>query len=1184
MRYGVLGSLRVVEKGVEIPVPGARQQALLAALVLARGGTVSPEALVDALWEEDPPAGASATLQSYVSRLRTALGHDAVVLEPGGYRLVAHPDDLDLVRFDRLADEGTSALSGRDPVSAERLLREALELWRGTALEGLAGRPFARPEAVRLEERRLAAEEHLCTALLESGAVAEAADRLTRIVENHPLREEARRLHALALYRSNRQSDALASLADARRRLREELGLDPGRPLRELEEQLLRQDPALDPPPAAAQAPQPAPALPVSPPVIPASVLCPILVGRDAEVGVLRTALAEASRGSGGTVVLVADPGAGKSRLVREVLGRSERVLEGRAVAGPAPVPFRPLVEALQAGLRRAGRRPDVGPYQAALGRLVPEWQDPAAPLSPLPHLAEGVLRLLGGLTGNGPLALVIEDLHWADDETLAVLEYLADNLAGERLLLVLTIRADEGPAALRLVSALERRRSAQVLRLPPLTEAEVRTMVAACQPEPPAELVGALVARSHGVPLFVEELLAVADSAGSAVPTTFGQAVRARTGALTADHLRVLQAAAVLGRRFDWRLLAPITGLPDEDVLIALRAATNLQLLQGDGAEVQFRHALHRDAVLSDVFPPERSALAAAALAALRASAPDLPGDSCQQAADLAEKAGDAEAAVPLLVEAGRRAADAGALRTAELLLDRALQLASPSARTDVAELLLDILARAARCDRALDVGEQLLARLDREDDRRRSAGVLVRLAEAATAAADHETARGYLDRARPHLDDEHVRLRADLAEAECDVAERRPSAEGRAAEAARRAAALGESELETRALLLVGRCQRERDVDTAENTFALARARARAGNDPLGALRALAELGSLDLLRGAPADRVVTAAEEAEALGAVAIAGIARLHAAIAHFIRAERTAGLLRAGEAKQLAERYALPAISRGARVVEASLHALIGDLDGVEAALAGVADDDPEWTARAWGNGWAVAFLALERRGDALAALRRARTTGASVESEQSPLRPLAALLEAVDTGADMYPATPMAHWSARAPRGLMLATAAVLAGRRGDRDAAEAAYAQARHLLAPMPWYQHVSARAVAERALADRWGTPGEWLTEAETWLDAHGVPAVAGACRALRPRVAGEGLPLAGALLTPREQEVLRVLATGASNRQIAERLVLSPRTVEKHVERLLQKTATSSRTALAVLAASTYAGPRT
>jgi DNA-binding CsgD family transcriptional regulator len=246
-------------------------------------------------------------------------------------------------------------------------------------------------------------------------------------------------------------------------------------------------------------------------------------------------------------------------------------------------------------------------------------------------------------------------------------------------------------------------------------------------------------------------------------------------------------------------------------------------------------------------------------------------------------------------------------------------------------------------------------------------------------------------------------------------------------------------------------------------------------------------------------------------------------------------------------------------------------------------LDGVPDDDEEWSARAWGNAWAVAFLALERRADALAALRRARAAGAGVDTDQSPLRPLAALLEAVDSGADIYPASPAASWTGRAPRGLVLATAAVLAGRRGDRGAAEESYAQARRLLAPMPWYQHVSARVVAERALADRWGTPGEWLADAEAWLDAYGVPQVAGACRALRPRVAGAGLPLAGALLTPREQEVLHVLATGASNREIAERLVLSPRTVEKHVERLLQKTSTSSRTALAVLAAS-YAGPRT
>lgn len=1121
MLYGVLGPLLVQrDDGVHLPVHGSRRQAVLAALLAARGGAVRADALVEALWEGTPTPAAATSLQTYVSRLRTVLGPEAVVFGPGGYRLVVAGDEIDLVRFEGLSARGARALREDDPVDAQTLLREALDLWRGPAFEGFADLSLTRPEAARAEERRLTAEELLCDAELRLGRPADALDVLARLVGQHPLREEARRLHALALYRSGRQADALASLADGRRVLQDELGLDPGRPLQDLEQRILRQDPSLDLAPSpspeprsrTAAAPPPAPGPAPAWSAAPRSVLCPVLVGRAAEVAALRSAQERAGTGKGGTVVVLAPAGCGKSRLVREVLGRGDDVLPGRAVPAPVPVPFRPLVEALQAGLRRRERPPDVGPYRSALGRLVPEWHDAAVPAPPLPHLAEGVLRMLRGLTGGRPVTLLVEDLHWADEETLAVLEYLSDNLEDERLLLVLTARSEEGPKALELLHHLEVRRSATVLRLPPLDGDEVRTMVTACLGQEPADDVTSLVVdRAQGVPLFVEELLAVPGGPGPVVPASFSQAVRARTAVLLPDDLRVLQAAAVLGRRFDWRLLAPIVGASSDEVLAALRTAADLQLVQTVADELRFRHALHRDAVLADLLPPERSSLAAAALAALRAAAPGLPGATCQQAADLAEQAGDVDSAVTLLLEAGRRAADGGALRTAELLLDRALRLAPPAARTDVELLLLDVVVRAARCDRARDIGEQLLARLDRQGDRRRAAEVLVGMAEAATAAADHGVARAYLTRARPLSSDPRLRLRADLAAAECDVADRHPGAEERATDVAERARRLQEAELEERALLLVGRCRRTYDLELAEETFALVHARAVADGDPLRAVRALAELGSVDLLRGAPTDRLVRAAEEAEALGAVAIAGISRLHAAITHSMRAERQPGLQRAREARELADRYDLPVLRRGCLVAEASLHGLVGDLGAVGATVAADGpEDDSEWPARAWGNGWAVAFLSLERREEALHALRRARAAGA-VLSGQSPLRPLSALLEAVDNGADVFATTPPSYWSAVAPEGLMAATAAVLAGRRGRVREAEEHYRQARALLRPMPWYQHVSARLVAERALVDGWGDPGSWLAEAAVWLDRNGVPAVAAACRELIRGTAG-------------------------------------------------------------------------
>jgi hypothetical protein len=185
-------------------------------------------------------------------------------------------------------------------------------------------------------------------------------------------------------------------------------------------------------------------------------VLCPVLVGRDEEVRYLKAALAAAAAGHGGTIFLAGEAGIGKSRLVRETAqaarARGFAVLAGRSVAGGVPTPFRPYAEAL-ASAGRAGRLPDGGeldPFLPALGRLVPEWRRPLeAPADgSLVFLGEAVLRLLRLLSPQAGCLLVLEDLHWADGETLALLEYLADNLSAERVLCVGTLRDEDAAAA----------------------------------------------------------------------------------------------------------------------------------------------------------------------------------------------------------------------------------------------------------------------------------------------------------------------------------------------------------------------------------------------------------------------------------------------------------------------------------------------------------------------------------------------------------------------------------------------------------------------------------------------------------------------------------------------------------------------------------------------------------------
>ena len=428
-------------------------------------------------------------------------------------------------------------------------------------------------------------------------------------------------------------------------------------------------------------------------------VLCPVLVGRDEETGHLQAALTAAQAGHGGTVLLTGEAGIGKSRLVRELARAAGAdgftVLTGRAVAGGVPTPFRPFAEALvSAG--RAGRLPvsaELDPFRPALGRLVPEWRQPqaAAGDESLVYLGEAVLRLLRVLSPDTGCLLVLEDLHWADRETLALLEYLADNLSAERVLCAGTLRDEEGGEAAVLAAALEARGSAAVLPLARLDPAAMARMAAACvgAAQLPDTIQSFVAGQAEGIPFLVEEVLAgligegalterdgswhAADLVTAAVPATFADAVRRRLDAVDADSRQVLGAAAVLGRRFDWALLSPVTGMADAAVVAALRRGVGLQLVAADRESFRFRHALTHEAVLAALLPPERALLAGRALAAVEAAHPGVPGAWCMLAADLAERAGDTARAGALLLEAGRRDLAVGALASAEHTLARA-------------------------------------------------------------------------------------------------------------------------------------------------------------------------------------------------------------------------------------------------------------------------------------------------------------------------------------------------------------------------------------------------------------------------------------------------------------------------------------------------------------------------------
>jgi DNA-binding SARP family transcriptional activator len=235
----------VFEQGRAVALGGPRQRTLLALLLTRANEVVSRDRLIDALWDENPPRTASNAVQYHVSQLRKALGPAApIVTREPGYMIEVRPDELDLLRFQRLV----GAADGAPPADGALLLREALELWRGPPLADLADEPFAQNETRRLEELRLLALERRLETDRLLGRGRELVAEVEALVREHPLRESFRAELMRALYRSGRQADALSVYRDGRTLLVGELGLEPSPALQDLEQAILRQDPALEAP------------------------------------------------------------------------------------------------------------------------------------------------------------------------------------------------------------------------------------------------------------------------------------------------------------------------------------------------------------------------------------------------------------------------------------------------------------------------------------------------------------------------------------------------------------------------------------------------------------------------------------------------------------------------------------------------------------------------------------------------------------------------------------------------------------------------------------------------------------------------------------------------------------------------------------------------------------------------
>ncbi|HEY3558278.1 MAG TPA: BTAD domain-containing putative transcriptional regulator [Kribbella sp.] len=755
MRVGVLGAAEVLRDGEPVELGGRKQRMVLSALALYGGHPVPVDSLIEMLWRDNPPPSALPTLQVYLAGVRKALEPDrpartsptTVVTVAPGYALRLPADCLDAARFAAAVDaqhrrlgpwSETLAAPDLEPHELSTVvssLDDALGLWRGTPYSDLDDVPAAVAERGRLEDLRLVALEDRAVAQLALGRHATLAAELEALTAEHPLRERLWALRVLALAGTGRQADALDALRQVRQVLSDELGLDPGRALRELEIAVLRQDPQL-----LWRSPQPHSGR------VHAAVSQWPLVGRDAELAALQ-GLLEAAGAAPQFAVLVGEPGIGKSRLVSEIAARARgfAVLTGRCSQDEGAPPLWPWL-----GVLRTLAETDLpDPVRRQLAELTDLLESgDAGRTAPAEDVDAARFRLwtmtadvLVSASLVRPLLVILDDLHWADASSLKLLRHLADMLDTGRLVVLATRRtAPELTGPLGAVAESLGRRHALRLELQGLTTSEAAVLLeAATQRKPGTGEAEALRARTDGNPFFLVELLR--DDRRD-VPAAVTDVVARRVARLPAATGELLRTAAVIGREFDLGVLAAATGRDEDELLDGLDPAVAAGVIaEGDQVErFRFAHALVRDVVYAGL-PAARRARRHAAIAEV------LDGASSETARHWLA-AGPAHAA-----RAWRAAAAAAEDATRLYAYDEAAALlaaALDAQRADGSATQLDrydlLMARADACRWAVDrdaVNAALTAAVQEAD----LLGDVVRMTRAAVAGTE-----GALWQTRPY------------------------------------------------------------------------------------------------------------------------------------------------------------------------------------------------------------------------------------------------------------------------------------------------------------------------------------------------------------------------------------------------------------------------------------------------
>jgi DNA-binding SARP family transcriptional activator/tetratricopeptide (TPR) repeat protein len=627
VEFRILGPVEVLRDGQTV-VPGSpKLRALLVDLIVHHGQVVSRDRLIEDLWAASPPSTGLGVLQNYVSQLRKALGMNVVVTRGPGYLLDADPDSVDSVRFERLVEQGRAALQAGDPAHANQVVGEALGLWRGPALADVAYEPFAQAEISRLDELRAVGVELRLEAEITRGRHREAVGAGEAAVAEHPLRERLWWLLMLALYRSGRQADALRAYQRARTGLADEIGLEPGAELRDLEAAILDQRRDLDHLLVARM-----PRRQVARRAWPATSL----LGRAEEWSTVEAVLDGTADTATGMLLLVGEPGIGKTRLLEEAQrhleGRGGIVIAGRGYEAERGRPYGVWVDAL-----RSAQLPAFDTsLRSALAPLLPELSDSPVQLEESNRLYDAVARLLGMLAGKVPVAVLVDDVQWLDEPSFTLLHYAVRHLASTVAFVGAARPAelDDNRASAPVMQALRRDELLSELFIGPLAPAAIAEIT---EPIAPGADTQEIARATHGNPLFALEMARALARGNEPLTGRVDALIGDRLARLDDSASALVPWVAAFGRAVPPAALAQLVEREPAELFDPIgRLERHGVLRSDDDGNVDFVHDLVRRAAYRRLSTSRRTMLHAR-ISAVLASLPD-PDDSL--AADTARHA----------------------------------------------------------------------------------------------------------------------------------------------------------------------------------------------------------------------------------------------------------------------------------------------------------------------------------------------------------------------------------------------------------------------------------------------------------------------------------------------------------------------------------------------------------------